>query len=86
MFCYGICIDQNDMHTCLSILVKKFQLLRVQQNEFYIYFGGFKHLVYDNLIVYCSLDPILVIWYVILVIFWRFNGYLSKLKKVNLVR
>ena len=41
----------------------------VHQNQFYIYFGGFKHLVYYNLIVYCSLELGLVIWYVILVIF-----------------
>ena len=40
----------------------------VHQNGFYIYFGGFKPLVYYNLIVCCSLDPVLVIWYVILVI------------------
>ena len=49
-------------------------IMGVHQNEFYIYFGGFKHLVYYNLIVCCSLEPVLVIWYVILVIFWKFNG------------
>ena len=39
-------------------------------------FGGFKHLVCYNLIVWCSLDPGLVIWYVILVFFeiqWHFS-------------
>ena len=36
-------------------------------------FWWFKHLVHYNLIVCCSLDPVLVIWYVILVIFWKFN-------------
>ena len=44
------------------------------QNGFYSYFGGFKHLVCYNLIVCCSLHPVLVIWYVILVIFGKFNG------------
>ena len=56
----------------------------VHQNGFHIYFGGFKHLVYYNLIECYFLDPALVIWYVILV-FWTFNGIFSKLKKVNLV-
>ena len=61
--------------------MKKFPLLtKIQQNQFYIYFGGFKHLVYYNLIVCYSLDPILVIWYVILVIFLEIQWYLSKLK------
>ena len=41
----------------------------VHQNQFYSYFGGFMHLVCDNLIICCSLDPVLVIWYVVLVIF-----------------
>ena len=68
-----ICI-LREICICLSILVKKFLLLRVHQNEFYSYFGGFMHLVCNNLIVYCSLDPVLVIWHVILVIFWKFNN------------
>ena len=42
----------------------------IHQNAFYIYFGGFKHLVYYNLILCCSLHPVLVIWYVILDIFF----------------
>ena len=42
----------------------------VHQNEFYDYFSGFKHLFCNNLIVYCSLHPDLVIWYVI----WLFFG------------
>ena len=46
----------------------------VYQNGFYIYFCGFRHLVYYNLIVCYSLDPVLVIWYVILVILWKFNS------------
>ena len=44
------------------------------QNQFYIYFGRFKHLVYYDLIVCYSWHPVLVIWHVILVIFWKFNG------------
>ena len=35
--------------------------IKVHQNGFYIYFGGFKHLVYYNLIACCSLHPALVI-------------------------
>ena len=46
---------------------------------------GFKHLDCYNLIVCCSLDPVLVIWYVILVIFLEIQWHFSKLKKVNLV-
>ena len=38
------------------------------------YFGGFMHLVCDNLIVYYSLVPVLVIWYAILGFFWKLNG------------
>ena len=53
----------------------------VHQNQFYSYFGGLMHLVYDNLIVYCSLDPVLDIWYVILVIFMEIQWHLSTLKK-----
>ena len=51
----------------------------VHQNGFYIYFGEFKCLVYYNLIVCCSLDPVLVIWYVI---FLEIQCYLSKLKSI----
>ena len=45
------------------------------------YFDGFKHLVCYNLIVCCSLDPVLVIWHVILVIFLEIQWHFSKLKK-----
>ena len=43
---------------------------------FYSYFGGFKHLVCYNLIVCCSLDPVLVIWYGMLfwLFLWKING------------
>ena len=44
-------------------------------------FWWLKHLVYYNLIVCCSLDPVVVIWYVILVNFLEIQSYLSKLKK-----
>ena len=36
-------------------------IIKVHQNGFYSYFGLFKHLVCYNLIVCCSLDPVLVI-------------------------
>ena len=52
--------------------VKSEEISIINQNQF-IYFGGFTHLVYYNLIVCYSLDPVLVIWYVSLVIFWKFN-------------
>ena len=58
------------------ILVTKFQLLtKICQNHFFIYFDGFKYLVYYNLVVCYSLDPVLVIWCVSLVIFFfcKFN-------------
>ena len=55
MFLGVICIS-------LLILVKKFQLLtKIHQNQFFIYFGGFKCLVYYNLMICYSLDPALVI-------------------------
>ena len=58
----------------------------VHQNGFYSYCGGFKSLVYYNLIVCCSLDPVLVIWYVILAIFFlEIQWHFSKLKRLNLV-
>ena len=54
----------------------------VHQNQFYIYFGGFKHLVYGILIVCCSLDPVVVIWCVILVILLEIQWHLSKFKVI----
>ena len=42
----------------------------------FIYLYGFKHLVLYNLVVCYSLDPLLVIWYVILIIFLQFK-YIS---------
>ena len=57
----------------------------IHQNGFYSYFGGFKHLDCYKLIVCHSLDPVLVIWYVILVIVLEIQWNFSKLKKVNLV-
>ena len=67
------CILDGDM--CMSFdFGEEIPIIKgVHQNGFYIYFGGFKYLVYYNLIVCCSLDPVLVIWYVILVIFCKFN-------------
>ena len=60
--------------------------MRVHQNEFYIYFGGFKHLVYYILIVCYSLDPVLVIWHVSLVIFGKFNDiYLNEKNKFGML-
>ena len=45
-----------------------------QNGFFFIYFGGFKHLDGYYLMVCCSLDPVLVIYYVILVILCKFNS------------
>ena len=57
---------------CLSFnLVKIFQLLtKIHQNQFFIYFYGFKLLVLYNLVLCYSLDPVLVIWHVTLIIFF----------------
>ena len=46
---------------------------------------GFKHLVLYNLVVCYSLDPVLVIWYVTLIIFLQIQLYFFKLKKQVLV-
>ena len=68
----------------LSIWVKIFQILtKIHQNQFFIYLYGFKHLVLYNLVVYYSLHPGLVIWYVTLIIFLQIQVYFSKLKKVS---
>ena len=40
-------------------------------------------IVLYNLVVCYSLDPVLVIWYVILIIFLQIQVYFSKLKKVS---
>ena len=69
---------------CLSILVIIFQLLtKIHQNQFFIYFYGFKLLVWYNLVLYYSLDPVLVIWHVTLIIFLQIQVIFSKLKKVS---
>ena len=66
----------------LSILVKILQILtKIDQNQFFIYFYGFKHLLFYNLVVCYSLDPDLVIWYVTLIISLQIQVYFSKLKK-----
>ena len=72
---------------CISllILVQIFQpLAKIHQNQFFIYLYGFKHLVLYNLVVCYSLDPVLVIWYVTLIIFFlQIQVYFSKLKKIS---
>ena len=66
---------------CLSILVTIFQILtKIQKNQLFIYFYGFKLLVLYNLVLCYSLDPVLVIWHVTLIIFLQIQVYFSKLK------
>ena len=61
---------------------KEILIINDSPNEFYSYIGGFKCLDRYNLIVCCSLDAVLVIWYVILVIFFsEIQWHFSKLKK-----
>ena len=69
---------------CLSILVYIFRILtKIHQNQFFIYFYGFKLLVWYNLVLCYSLDPVLVIWHVTLIIFLQNQVVFSKLKKVS---
>ena len=69
---------------CLSILVTIFRLLtKIHQNSFFIYFYGFKLLVWYNLVLCYSLDPVLVIWHVTLIIFLQNQVFFSKLKKIS---
>ena len=69
---------------CLSILVNIFRLLtKIDQNQFFIYFYGFKFLVWYNLVLCYSLDPVLVIWHVTFIIFSQNLIVFSKLKKVS---
>ena len=68
----------------LSILVNIFRLLtKIDQNQFFIYFYGFKLLVWYNLVLCYSLDPVLVIWHVTFIIFLQNLIVFSKLKKVS---
>ena len=86
MFCiyYVILFCLGSFCTYLSILVTIFQLLtKIHQNQFFLYFYGFKHLVLYNLVLCYSLDPVLVIWHVTLIIFWQIQVFFSKLKKVS---
>ena len=70
--------------TYLLILVTIFQLLtKIHQNQFFLYFYGFKLLVLYNLVLCYSLDPVLVIWHVTLIIFLQIQVFFSKLKKVS---
>ena len=69
---------------CLLILVTIFWLLtKIHPNQFFIYFYGFKLLVWYNLVLCYSLHPVLVIWHVTLIIFWQNQVYFSELKKVS---
>ena len=70
--------------TCHSILVTVFQLLtKIHQNQFFLYFYGFKLLVWYNLVLCYSLDPVLVIWHVTLIIILQNHVIFSKCKKVS---
>ena len=61
-----------------------FELLtKIHQNQFFIYFYGFKLLVWYNLVLCYSLDPVLVIWHVTFIIFLQNQVVFSKLKKVS---
>ena len=62
-------ITDGDVHMSLNFGEEILIIQGVHQNGFYSYFGEFKHLDCYNLIVCCSLDPVLVICYVIMVIF-----------------
>ena len=53
----------------LSILVDILISYQNSPKSVFIYFDGFKYLDYYNLVVCYSLYPVLVIWYVTLVIF-----------------
>ena len=53
--------SDGDMHMPLNFGEEISITKGVYQIGFYSYFGGFKHLVCYNLIVCCSLDPVLVI-------------------------
>ena len=69
---------------CLLNLVTIFRLLtKIHQNQFFIYFYGFKLLVWYHLVLCYSLDPVLVIWHITLIIFYQNQVFFSKLKKVS---
>ena len=69
---------------CLSILVMIFRLLtKIHQNQFFLYFYGFKLFVLYNLVLCYSLHPVLVIWHVTLIIFLQIQVFFSKLQKVS---
>ena len=66
----------GDICACHSILVTIFRLLtKIHQNQFFLYFYGFKLLVWYNLVLCYSLDPVLVIWHVTLIIFCKFKYF-----------
>ena len=86
MFCvyYMILCYLGTFCTCHSILVTIFWLLtKIHPNQFFLYFYGFKLLVWYNLVLCYSLDPVLVIWHVTLIIFLQILIFFSKLKKVS---
>ena len=86
MFCvyYVILCYLGIFCTCLSVLAMIFRLLtKIHQNQFFLYFYGFKLLVLYNLVLCYSLDPVLVIWHVTLIIFLQIQIFFSKLKKVS---
>ena len=56
-------------------------LPKFHQNQFFIYFYGFKLLVWYNLVLCYSLKPVLVIWHVTFIIFLQNLIVFPKLKK-----
>ena len=84
MFCvyYVILCCLGSFCTYLLILVTIFQILtKIHQNQFFLYFYGFKLLVLYNLVLCYSLDPVLAIWHVTLIIVLQIQVFFSKLKK-----
>ena len=53
------------------------------KSVFFLYSYGFKLLVWYNVVLCYSLDPVLVIWHVTLIIFLQIQIFFSKLKKVS---
>ena len=68
VICQILCYIMFTRIFCISLDFGK-DILISYQNHFFMYFDGFKCLVYYNLVVCYSLDPVLVIWYVSLSIF-----------------
>ena len=70
---------------CMSFDFSNYILITYQNSPklVFIYFYGFKLLVWYNLVLCYSLDPVLVIWHVTLIIFLQNQVFFSKLKKIS---